>query len=701
MGASQSTPPPLVYVPGGKVLVPSGSPLTIDPYANPHRAPYPSYPSIYQLPNRKAFRPSRATTSPHIPVFSPRSPPLNQHYRARRQPHPQPYPHLSPDFDIQEGSTETESTDADMLMGSGDPRMGMASGMRRRMAPGGMPGLRGGMGGRPSGYFDEERPRSAPEIGGGGRMGMHDPRLAGMGMQDPRMMGGAMRGTQPAMQQPPEYTSNPQLPQLGAATHPQTFPNRPSSTLSSNSSLKQTQPHRSSKHRSKDYTTAPMGLYTTPSSPAPRTRAHSPPPNFAAHMNRNSSRKVGASGKEWTDGNAFLDGCTCTTNCKCRKSHRVIYRRERRLQDGEESGEESDRQEVGEIRYIMRDDLGKDCGDHTECVKGGGGSGNDDGKMSKQERKKKKKEEKEKKKEEDRKERERRKEEERKDKEKARQSKERFDNLKEEILEALDDRFQGVQQQQHRSQRGMGNFAQQLHFGMPPAPFHQQNIPMDPRLAQHLAMMRGDHHGANQIPPTMGVHPNNPWPPGMTHINGNIPFDDDTSLPDLERMEAMGMRHSNFAPQGMIPNENRPQGPGYLSPRQMQANPRPRFANNRSGRETSPAGMYIRAVPGRETNTMMGRRNVTGGVSQQDTRFDMDSPDSSPLRRSGLGRQYKDSLDGLRGGAGRRDSSSDLVYRTTCSPEPRRNGNSSGRSATNRNRQARADSYSDSDSGAC
>ncbi|KAF2277061.1 uncharacterized protein EI97DRAFT_307966 [Westerdykella ornata] len=53
-----------------------------------------------------------------------------------------------------------------------------------------------------------------------------------------------------------------------------------------------------------------------------------------------------------------LDACICTTNCTCRKGHRVVYFEDR--DDG--SGPLR-----GEIRYVLRDDLGKDCGDHSAC----------------------------------------------------------------------------------------------------------------------------------------------------------------------------------------------------------------------------------------------------------------------------------------------------------------------------------------------
>lgn len=92
----------------------------------------------------------------------------------------------------------------------------------------------------------------------------------------------------------------------------------------------------------------------------PGRRGEESPVSKQLDRTQSSNRKVGPSGYEWLEGeNAWLDACTCTTNCHCRKGARVLYR----AQDGDKEGQ----RRQGEIRYIVKDDLGKDCGDHTKC----------------------------------------------------------------------------------------------------------------------------------------------------------------------------------------------------------------------------------------------------------------------------------------------------------------------------------------------
>lgn len=57
-----------------------------------------------------------------------------------------------------------------------------------------------------------------------------------------------------------------------------------------------------------------------------------------------------------------LDACICSNNCACKKGHRVVYFEDR--PDGEPL--------KGEIRYVLKDDLGKDCGDHSGCYTASG-----------------------------------------------------------------------------------------------------------------------------------------------------------------------------------------------------------------------------------------------------------------------------------------------------------------------------------------
>jgi hypothetical protein len=99
--------------------------------------------------------------------------------------------------------------------------------------------------------------------------------------------------------------------------------------------------------------------YAQPSPQLPRGRSEPP---VSAQLNRTqpSNKRAGPSGQEWIPSdNVFLDACTCTTNCQCRKGARVLYRQQ---------GQGDEKQNTwGEIRYILKDDLGRDCGDHSRC----------------------------------------------------------------------------------------------------------------------------------------------------------------------------------------------------------------------------------------------------------------------------------------------------------------------------------------------
>lgn len=99
--------------------------------------------------------------------------------------------------------------------------------------------------------------------------------------------------------------------------------------------------------------------------PSQPPRRNSEPP-VSAMLNRSqpTNRRAGPSGHEWLPSdNAFLDACTCTTNCNCRKGARVLYRHQGQGQ-GQGDGEHNT---WGEIRYLLKDDLGRDCGDHSRC----------------------------------------------------------------------------------------------------------------------------------------------------------------------------------------------------------------------------------------------------------------------------------------------------------------------------------------------
>ncbi|OAF99439.1 uncharacterized protein CC84DRAFT_1232946 [Paraphaeosphaeria sporulosa] len=112
--------------------------------------------------------------------------------------------------------------------------------------------------------------------------------------------------------------------------------------------------------------------FAHPSSQRAPVRRKPSAPHVSAQLNRTQppSKRAGPSGQEWLPSdNAFLDACTCTTNCNCRKGVRVLYR-----QQGQGDGEGAQNVETwGEIRYVLKDDLGRDCGDSGRCRADGEG----------------------------------------------------------------------------------------------------------------------------------------------------------------------------------------------------------------------------------------------------------------------------------------------------------------------------------------
>ncbi|KAF2126023.1 hypothetical protein P153DRAFT_83728 [Dothidotthia symphoricarpi CBS 119687] len=426
-----------------------------------------------------------------------------------------------------------------------------ARGMRRGMGYG---GRRGGMGVREM----DMRSRSAPEMYMGPQPGMGmmgSPRMGGrgmagmgmgMGMPSPRMGGRGMNGMGMGMPSPrmnpmgmagmggrgmpPEYTPMPAMPHYGgggggggggmpnAAENPYAYPPAPSESTSSPSVAPlQPQPRRPGRPPGL-YERVPMAAYTAPSKP---TRSYTEPPT-STKLNRNqpASKKVGPSGREWLDGDAFLDACVCTTNCTCRKGHRVLYRSKDDAWDEDAEGE--NRYGSGEIRYILKEDLGRDCGDHEGCKEKKSTKSSDD-ESARKERKKGKKQ--------------------------VKKEKEKFEGFKEELLEALDERFEDMKKSQ-KPQRGTRFAADLGNFEPPgPSPFgmEEPGMHMDPRMAQRRGMP-ADPYGMNMG----GMSGMGKMAPGMADpmMGRNMPGTGNFP-PGMNAMSAMG--GMNRMPPGMNP----------------------------------------------------------------------------------------------------------------------------------------------------
>lgn len=176
--------------------------------------------------------------------------------------------------------------------------------------------------------------------------------------------------------------------------------------------------HYPAKDHKEDFEGVPMGAYTkkdmSDKSGRPRKKDKV---SEQLRRGQSSEKKVGSSGKEWIPGDDFLDACTCTTNCTCRKGERVLYRKKDR-REGSDSDSDQTTYHSGEIRYILKENLGRDCGDHSGCRKGESESD---------------------------KERERRKAKKKKEKE----QKAQFEGFKEDLLEALDERLERMKKNSH------------------------------------------------------------------------------------------------------------------------------------------------------------------------------------------------------------------------------------------------------------
>lgn len=610
MGAAHThIPPPLVEVnaPGGKVLVPPGTAFTVHPpsYARSRSDPY--------------------TRGPvYLPVGRGHAPPFGYGERHRGAGWRRP----NADIDILEESEDSESTLVDGL-GHMSP-IEYQRGVRRQ----------GGVGRRGTAFADgiDRRPRSAPEMPlagypgmGGMGMGMASPQMGGMGMNPMGSMGpGGMGGMgMSPLGMPPEYTSNPSFPRYsgGAADAPgagmnpyTTHPGRPPSPAPSDNGPSPEPTRRATARSNRHHERVPMGAYATDSGKVRKLSRSRTEPQVSAQLNRGHSqdKKIGPSGKEWIDGDAFLDACTCTTACKCRKSQRVLYRsRNSRPRTGESDSEDEDAMEYGsgEIRYILKDDLGRNCDDHSACRRA-------DADSEKEEKDKKRKN---------------------KDKSEEKQRKEQFQGFKEEMLDALDERFEGMKRDTLR-QGISGNMATSPfeRRGMARNPYMTDESMLNPRVAQQMGAMAGDPYGIG-LSGMGGLAPNIASqirdramrPQGMPTAGMN--FEDDMSGVGMDGLGPWGLRNP-YATPGMMGRQ--PMRPDFTSPQR----------GNRSG-DFGLGGIDIESRP-TYSNAIRGRGGMTGGrlggaPRRPRPEIRSDAFDAGPSRRSGLRRRGDETDNGL------------------------------------------------------
>ncbi|CAN9306266.1 unnamed protein product [Alternaria alternata] len=511
------------------------------------------------------------------------------------------------------------------MMESRSPR-----GMRRQVSkgyPGGMMGG-GGMSGmkRRGGLRGFEgmdlRPRSAPEMQMGGYPGMGgmpmgmpgSPRIGGM--EAIRGLGamGAMGGMQPPGM-PPEYTSNPSMPRFGAGAGINPYADREvaPSQSSSRSSPDTSQPTRRADRKiPKHYEHIPKGAYANAEKHGRKSRSRADP-QTSARLNRGQpwNKQVGPSGGELLGGDAFLDACICTTACNCRKSERVIYLARNDPRKGSDSDEEDYTYGSGEIRYILKTDLGKDCGDHSGCKK------SESSDSEKEQKSKKKK----------------------KDKKEEKKRKDEFDEFKEDILEALNG-LQDLKKDSHQRDRTESGPTRQPFggAGIRPSAFSINDMDMNPRIAQQMGMMNGDPYGTGRMPPGM-ADPTGKWRmhPSMElgRMGGGM---ESTGLGGFEN--DMGMMGNPYMQPGMMSKKG--MRPSFMSHRGAKAGRQ--FSNGGMRMDMDMdqvAAMYGRAMGGGRGGMMMMGGGGGGGGRRAHLDSESDGFDLGlgPSMRSGMRQQ--------------------------------------------------------------
>jgi hypothetical protein len=336
-------------------------------------------------------------------------------------------------------------------------------------------------------------------------------------------------------------------------------------------------------------------------------------PQASTRLNRGqpTNKKAGPSGKEWLEGDAFLDACTCTTDCNCRKSQRVLYRSRNDRRKGSGSDSEDEEYGSGEIRYILKENLGKNCGDHSGCRK----SESDSEKEEKSKKKKDKKEEK--------------------------RRKEEFEGFKDDLMEALDERFEDIKKASQ--QRGNSASPAQPSFGGPgmgPSPFIMNGANMDPRMAQQMGKMGGDPYSGMGMPGMGGI------PPGITNLTGKRPmgpsgmgmggmgagggmgFEDDMS--DMDPVGPMNMGHPYMQAGMMNPNAMRPDLMSH-----HEAKVGGRFGSGGMGFDREQMAMYANAMRGCRGGMggSRGGRRPSYMPESESEDFDLRPPMRSSMRQ--------------------------------------------------------------------
>ncbi|KAH7067727.1 hypothetical protein FB567DRAFT_599378 [Paraphoma chrysanthemicola] len=440
------------------------------------------------------------------------------------------------------------------------------------------------------------------------------------GMTGPGMGGIGPPGGMGPMGPPPRYSSMQSMPQYepprGGMPGGDRFAHSggPMSDASSTAAPSEKPMRGPSRRQPGGNTRVPMGAFAK-AAKSPRLSRSRTEPTTADRLNRGQpdGRRVGPSGHEWLKGDSFLDACMCTTGCTCRKGHRVLYRSRDDPAGSESEYEAGPRYTSGEIRYVLGSKLGQDCGDHSGCKKKSASSSSESESDAKR---RKKKEEK--------------------------TQKKQFQGLKEDVLEAIDQKLDAIKKARSSKASSLGSprppFAG---LGAAPNAFGMGDpAAMDPLMARKLSMGNmGIPMSAN--PYAMGMQGLGKLPPGMMDPMsgrqmrpgqmpiGAIGFEEDMSMGDMEGM-AVGNPYLG----------------GGMKSRGMQA----RFISPGRRKDMDPMAFYNRAG---------GRGGMMGNRIPRDPRRRRFGSDDFEVPGGRLG--LKDRGNGRSGGIG--DGAGDALGR--------------------------------------